>query len=201
MMLQMSRNGIQRAARIVAQGGVVAFPTDTVYGLGCNPTDQNAVDRLFQVKGRGPKAVPLLCQDIEYASTVITLKGPLLALANRYWPGALTVVAPSRINLPESIHQKSGNLGVRVPAHEKCVTLLHECGGFLTGTSANVSGRPACRNAVDVSRELGSKVDLILDGGGTPGVESTVVKVTRGRIEVLRQGALRVSEKELRGII
>jgi L-threonylcarbamoyladenylate synthase len=183
---------IGRAASIVKGGGVIVFPTDTVYGLGCDPENEKAVGKLFEIKKRTGKPIPILCDGIESAEKLVRLNGASLNLALKYWPGALTILLPLKKKLPETLHQGTGELGVRVPDSADCIRLIRECGGFLTGTSANISGEaPAC-SAREAKEALGDTVDLILDGGKTNCTPSTVVRATPHGIEVLRRGGVRV---------
>jgi L-threonylcarbamoyladenylate synthase len=193
--LAFERSNLSEAARAVKNGGLIVYPTDTVYGLGANPTDARAVDRLFSVKKRDAKPIPLLCDSIESARRVAVLNDRSVEIAKRYWPGALTIVAPLGRELPFPIHQGTRTVGVRVPASRLCVELIALCGGLLTGTSANLSGRPSCRSAQEAYRDLGGEVDLVLDGGRLEGSESTVVRVTARGVEVFRQGPVRVEEE------
>jgi L-threonylcarbamoyladenylate synthase len=190
--IAVSEESIRLAAQLVREGGLVVFPTDTVYGLGCDPLNASAVRRLSSVKRREAKPIPVLCESLLRAKDLVSLNPRALSLALAYWPGALTIVAPLILNMPLPVHQGSGTLGVRVPGSSECLKLISETGGILTGTSANLSGKPSCRSAVDAESELGQDVDLILDGGVLPGKESTVVRVTDGGLEVLRQGAIKL---------
>jgi L-threonylcarbamoyladenylate synthase len=192
--LPMEGPSIRLASQVVRSGGVVVFPTDTVYGLGCNPADSLAVDRLCAVKRRETKPIPILCDSIETARSVARLNERGSRLAEAHWPGALTIVAPLRISLPFPIDRGSGMVGVRVPAHELCVTLLKSVGGLLTGTSANVSGRPSCRSAEQAARSFANLIDLVLDGGYLAGRESTVIQLEGESVHVLREGSVRVSD-------
>jgi L-threonylcarbamoyladenylate synthase len=187
-----------RAARVVADGGLLVYPTDTVYGLGCDPLNPNAIGRLFIAKGRGAKAVPVLCADITKVQELVELSPKALELANRFWPGPLTIVAPVSRRLPERLHQGTGKLGVRVPGSSACVRLIIACGGMLVGTSANISGMPSSRTAEEAMTQLGSSVDLIIDGGRLQGTESTVVEVSGDDIIILRKGSIRVYDREER---
>ena len=183
---------VPEAARLVRSGTVVAFPTDTVYGLACDPWSDEAVSRLFTLKGREKKPVPVLCSGFDEASAVVRLEGTSLELARRFWPGALTIVAPLRRRVPELLDQGTGFLGVRVPDHPLALSLARELGGWTSGTSANISGQPSCTTAGQVVAQLGDRLEAVLDGGQTPGGESTVVKVVGGSIEVLRRGKISV---------
>ncbi len=194
-LLPFAKSSLPEAGRIVKHGGLIVFPTDTVYGLGCDPFDKGALGRLFAAKGREARPIPVLCDSLDSAIRLVNFNSKALEVAGRHWPGALTIVAPMKAELPEMIHQGSGTVGVRVPGSRLCVELVRTCGGFLTGTSANLSGKPSCRTADEAALELGAAVDLVLDGGRLEGRESTVVRVLDERIEVLRQGPVRVTEK------
>ena len=135
---------VAEAVRIVKRGGVVAIPTDTVYGLGCDPSSDQAVEALFKVKNRQAKPVPVLCADSGVAEKIVELNSVARKLAGLHWPGALTIVAPLKkgSKLSPLLHQGSGYLGVRVPDSEVCRELARKVGGAITGTSANLSGQP-----------------------------------------------------------
>jgi L-threonylcarbamoyladenylate synthase len=193
--IRLEASSVLAAAKVVKRGGLVIYPTDTVYGLGCNPRSEEAVERLFVVKQREGKPIPILCDGMDSAKAAVFLSEAAERLAKRFWPGALTIVAPARIELPYPVHQGTGMVGVRVPDHELCLSLIRECGGTLTGTSANLSGRPPCRSAEEALAEFRSSVDLILDGGMLHAIESTVVRLDGERIEVLREGGVRVKDE------
>ncbi len=191
----LSERSIARGARIVREGGLVVYPTDTVYGLGCDPFDEEAVDRLFRTKGRSTKPVSVLCSSLAKARAIVELEGTARALAESHWPGALTIVAPMRRRFPALLTQGSRDLGVRVPAHEGCLRLVSLCGGWLTGTSANLSGMPSARTAAQAAEQIGRGVDLILDGGRLEGTESTVVRVDGDSVAILRTGPIGVGTR------
>lgn len=192
--LDYSDVSIRLAARVIQEGGVIAFATDTVYGLGCDPRNADAVEKLFRLKRRDAKPVPILCDAMKTAGAIAELGQLGESLAIKYWPGALTIVAPIRISLPFPVHQGSGMVGVRVPNSDRCRALLAACGGMLTGTSANLSGEPPCRSATDALSNFGAEIDLIVDGGYLGGKESTVVRLTTKGIEVLREGSIKVEQ-------
>jgi L-threonylcarbamoyladenylate synthase len=190
---------VAAAVRVVKRGGVVAVPTDTVYGLGCDPSSDEAVGRLFEAKNRQAKPVPLLCADPQVAERIVDLNRVARKLAVRHWPGALTIVAPIKGEgkLSRLLDQGSGYLGVRVPDSEVCIELAGRVGGSITGTSANLSGQPSCRTAAEVAASLDGRIQLVIDGGELRGKESTVVKVSGSTVEVLRKGSVRIQEGEL----
>ncbi len=190
--LPVDEGSIARAAKIVRDGGLIVFPTDTVYGLGCDPLSADAVRRLFSAKGRSSKPVSVLCSSLQKAGELVELRGKALELAKVHWPGALTIVAPLRRAVPKLLTMGLPNLGVRVPDLRPCLRLIEECGGWLTGTSANFSGRPSARTARQAASQLGDSVDLILDGGRLKGKESTVVQVDGDKVAILRTGPVGV---------
>ena len=198
--LQAGPEALSEAARIIKAGSVVAIPTDTVYGLACDPYNDKAVERLFEVKNRQAKPVPVLCADAKVAQGLVDLNGAARRLAKLHWPGALTIVAPIKdgSKLSRLLHQGSGYLGVRVPDSEVCLEIAGLVGGAVTGTSANLSGSPSCRSAAQVVEALDGRIQLVIDGGALRGKESTVARVAGETIEVLREGSVRIQEGGLR---
>jgi L-threonylcarbamoyladenylate synthase len=194
-LLAMSSDSISLAAKAVRHGLLVIYPTDTVYGLGCDPLNHAAVRRLFEAKGRESKPVPVLCATPEKAEELVKLSGRASQLCREYWPGALTIVAPLRRPVAPQLVQGGEFLGVRVPAHAGCLELIAACGGWLTGTSANRSGEPSARSAGEAIDQLGESVDIVLDGGRLDGKESTVVKVVGDEVAILRTGPIEVGNE------
>jgi len=194
-LLAMNSESISSAARAIRRGFLVVYPTDTVYGLGCDPLNHAAVRRLFEAKGRESKPVPVLCANAEKADELVKLSGRAAELAREYWPGALTIVAPLRRPVPPQLTRGGEYLGVRVPAHSGCLELIAACGGWLTGTSANLSGRPSARTAAEAIDQLGNSVDIVLDGGRLQGAESTVVQVIGTEVTLLRTGPVGVEPR------
>jgi L-threonylcarbamoyladenylate synthase len=187
---------IAEARRVIKSGGVVAVPTDTVYGLACDPSSDKAVGRLFEVKYRQAKPVPVLCASPDVAKRLVELNSAAKKLAKLHWPGPLTIVAPLKEGgkLSKLLDQGSGFLGVRVPRSDLCLELAMGVGGAITGTSANLSGNPSCRTAAEVIASLEGRIALVIDGGRLRGKESTVVKASGETIEVLREGSVRIQE-------
>lgn len=181
------------AARALRAGGVVAFPTDTVYGLGCNALNPVAAVRIFEIKRR-PRhmALPVLIAGREQlAMAARAVPQVAEVLMDRFWPGALTLVLPRQQAIPDIVTARSDCVAVRLPDHSVPVFLARSLGAPLVGTSANVHGMPVCRTAEEVRRQLGDEVDLIVDGGETPGgKESTVVAFKNGMPNIVREGAI-----------
>jgi len=185
---------LSEAVAVLKGGGLVAYPSDTVYGLGAAAGDALAVERVFAVKDRDTeKALPLLLADIADL-TPLCAQVPFLArvFAQRYWPGPLTLVLRRSPVFQSAALGGDDTVAVRVPDHPFLRELIRALGEPITGTSANRSGRPACRSAQEVEQELGDAVDLIIDGGPSgEGAESTVVSLTGTLPVVLREGAIR----------
>ena len=190
----MTEAALSQAARVVRDGGVIAFPTETFYGLGVTPGDSAAVQRLFALKGRSPASSPILVlirhrQDLESLTSEISPSAELLMKA--CWPGPLTIVFRASSRVPSVLTAGTGTIGIRLSAAPSLQRLLHAVGGPLTGTSANRSGALPAVTAEDVQVSLGADVDLILDGGRTPGgFASTVVDTTVTPVRLIREGAL-----------
>jgi len=191
---------VGKAADIVKKGGVVAYPTDTVYGLGCDPTKPDAVRRLIQIKGERKKPLPILGDAIESLEKVAILTYEAGLLAKKFWPGALTIILTKKPFLPDIIAMGSSSLGVRIPNHKIALQLIGLSGGLLVGTSANLSGSKPPIDAEGVAKQIGNKVDLILDGGRTPlAKESTVISLIGGKLRVIRVGP--VSESDIKSAL
>jgi len=185
---------IARAAALLRAGGLVAFPTETVYGLGADATDDRAVARIFQAKGR-PRFNPLICHlpDLASLEALVEIDARVRRLAQAFWPGPVTLVLPRRPDCPVSLLCSAGleSLAVRLPEHPIARALLHETGRPLAAPSANASGKVSPTTAPHVMAELKGKVDLILDGGPCRvGLESTVVDLTGEAAQLLRPGGL-----------
>lgn len=181
------------ATRVLRGGGVVAYPTDTVYGLGGNALNSMTIVRIFEIKRR-PRhmALPVLIGDINQLHTVARdVPEWARILAERFWPGGLTLVLPKKDCIPDILTARSDRVGIRVPAHSIPVFLARSMGVPLIGTSANVSGMPNCRTAGEVRDQIDGEVDIIVDGGEVPGgVESTIVDSKDGVPFIIREGAI-----------
>jgi L-threonylcarbamoyladenylate synthase len=189
-----SADTVAEAARLLARGRLVAFPTETVYGLGADATNGEAVAAIFAAKGR-PHFNPLIVHvaDLEAARRQADFTPAAEKLAAAFWPGPLTLVLPRRADASVSLLVSAGldTVALRIPAHPVATALLAAAGRPLAAPSANASGRITATSAVHVAQELGGKVDLILDGGATPlGLESTVIGFDGGNPVLLRPGAI-----------
>lgn len=193
--LKTTADNLVITSQILADGGLVAYPTDTVYGLGCNPFNVKALKRLFKVKGERDKPLPILASDVESIEKIAFLSEKARKIAARFWPGPLTLVLPKKPALPETATCNLNSVGVRIPKHDVTLRLIRLSNGLLVGTSANKTGaKPPC-TAQEVAEQLREEVDVILDGGTTPlGVSSTVVDFTQEKPKILREGPIRLTE-------
>lgn len=189
--------GAGEARGLLQRGAAIAFPTDTVYGVGADGLSAAAVLQLFAIKTRPrTQAIPLLLADPADLHTVsASLPDHALALAERYWPGGLTLVVPAAPHLPGELLAGGTTVAVRVPDHAALRELIRQLGHPLAATSANLHSQPNPRTAQDVVEQLGGRLRLVLDGGATPGdTASTIVDVTGPTPHVLRQGVVRLGD-------
>ncbi len=183
--------GLAHAAALLRTGGLVAFPTETYYGLAVDPFNRQALERLFQVKRR-PRQLPILVLiDAIGRLSLLTDSVPAVyrLLIDQFWPGPLTLVCPALPSLPSELTGKTGTVGVRWSPNETANALIEAFGGPITATSANLTGFPAATSAEDVARMFDDGIDLILDGGNTPGGSgSTLVGLDGGTMQCIREG-------------
>jgi len=186
---------IPKALHILQSGGLVAFPTDTVYGVGALAFDGKGVESIYVAKDRPiEKAIPILIADKEDMEKVgVNIPETAYKLASRFWPGPLTCVIPKKPTLPEAVSATS-TVGVRVPDHEVARALLRAAGPMAV-TSANISGKDSPSTAEDVFKQLNGRIELIIDGGKTPGgIPSTLVNCTTSQLTILREGPISLEQ-------
>jgi L-threonylcarbamoyladenylate synthase len=192
-----AKYALPKALEILKAGGLIAFPTDTVYGVGSLAFDGRAVESIYLAKKRpNEKAIPILLGDASGLQLIAsTVPDMARRLADRFWPGPLTLVVPKNPTLPLAV-SATNTVGVRVPDHPVARVLLRAAGPMAV-TSANLSGESDPKTAQEVTDQLGGRIALILDGGRTPGgVPSTLVDCTGNRPIVLRTGPLSLQELE-----
>lgn len=188
-----------RARRLLEAGGVVAFRTDTFYGLGTDPFNASGVRRINLLKEReGRKPVLVVISSPEEAERFISEKTKLFdELTKRYWPGALTLVCKAGSSVPEGITAGSGTIGLRLPDDEEVLEFIRSCGGALTATSANLAGQPPARTALEAAQYFPAELDLIIDGGAArTDKPSTVIDVSRTPARLIREGEIPRSRLE-----
>jgi L-threonylcarbamoyladenylate synthase len=200
ILLANSPQAIARALEVLRDGGLVAFPTDTVYGVGALVFDEQAVESIYAAKERPvEKAIPVLLGDAaDLGQVAEEIPRSASRLIERFWPGPLTVLVPKKISIPLVVSATS-TVGVRVPDHEVARGLLRLAGPMAV-TSANISSQPSPTTAEEVHQQLGGRIALIINGGRTPGgVPSTLVDCTTNEIQILREGP--ISRDQLLNVI
>ena len=193
---------IDQALQVLKQGGLVAFPTDTVYGVGAHAFLPQAVEQIYHVKGRPrSKPIPILLDSAAHLPDLAENVAPeAWLLAERFWPGPLTIILPRGSRVSDVVTAGGPSVAVRVPDHEFALRLIGAAGGTLAATSANLSGHPDPVTAQEVLGYLEGRIDLILDGGPCPGGQaSTVIDLTGVSPTVVRPGP--ISSRELEEVL
>ncbi|HEV2425108.1 MAG TPA: L-threonylcarbamoyladenylate synthase [Terriglobia bacterium] len=190
---------LEYAVRLILKGNVVAFPTDTFYGLGVDPFNLSAVDKIFRIKRRSyDRPLPLLVASLDQAAD-LTIDPPstFFRLAEKFWPGPLTIIVPASRQIPLKVTGNTGCVALRLPKAPLAVALIEAAGRPLTGTSANLTEHPACATAQEVDLQIGDTLPLILDGGATPGeLASTIIELDGDDWQIRRRGP--VTEADLK---
>lgn len=188
---------LEYSTRLILAGKVVALPTDTFYGLAADPFNLAAVSEVYRIKGRTTdRPLPLLVGSVDQAADLVQdPPGLFFKLAERFWPGPITIVVAATRQIPLKVTGNTGKVGVRWPQAPFVVALIAACARPLTGTSANFTKHRPCSTAQEVNQQIGGAVPLILDGGPTPGqLASTVVELIGERARILRPGGVPESE-------
>jgi tRNA threonylcarbamoyl adenosine modification protein (Sua5/YciO/YrdC/YwlC family) len=193
---------IHYAASFIKRGEVIGVPTDTFYGLAADPFNLSAVERIYRIKGRPEtRALPILVNSIEQSlALAMDLPAAYLKLAEKFWPGALTLVVDATHRLPLKVTAHTGRVALRWPNSRVATALIEAAAMPVTGTSANISGFPACSSGAQVLRQLGDRLPLILDIGDTGcSLASTIVDIRGDEWHITREGA--VTENEIREVL
>lgn len=188
---------IDECLEFILKGGVIAYPTETFYGLGVNAYDKKAVEKIFELKGRSPDK-PLLILIGHKEQLYELIERPIFSfekLTDRFWPGPLTIVFKASQNLPDILHGNTGKIGVRISGHSLARDLPLRAKLPITSTSANISGKPVLKSAFDIKSEWDDRIDLILDGGIlTESRGSTIVDISKNRPLLIREGDIPFEE-------
>jgi len=188
------KEGIEKASQIINQGGIIVFPTDTVYGIGCNPYNKDSVRKIYEIKSRNiSKPFPVLVYSKEVAEKIAFFDEYTKKIAEKFWPGTLTII----LKLTDTELKKSLNvtdkIALRVPDHKCTLELLKKC-NFLVGTSANISGHASFTNPDECFNNI-QKYDIFVDGGMiTSKTESTIIEIENEKIKIIREGSLSYEE-------
>ena len=189
--LKATKTNFMKASQIVRRGGLVVYPTETVYGLGCDPLNVQAVKRILDVKGDRNKPLPVLVASIVDAEKVAFLSPNGKKLAAKFWPGPLTMVFPKKQAFPDVVTFGLDSVGLRIPDNDATLQLIRLCGGLLVGSSANRTREEPPRSVQEMSDEMKEMVDVVLDGGPTiQGMPSTVADLIQNKPRILREGPI-----------
>jgi L-threonylcarbamoyladenylate synthase len=187
---------IDQAVAILKNGGVIAFPTETFYGLGADARNEAAIEKIFGIKGRDFKnPILVVIGDVTHLDAFAAdIPEVARKLMDRFWPGPLTIVLRAAPSVSPKLTAGSGKIGIRLTSHPIAMEISKKLGGPLTATSANLSGAPECSSAAEALSQLQGRIDGVVDGGQTPGGKgSTIVDVTASPIKILREGVIAVS--------
>ncbi len=184
---------LSRAADILAAGGIIAYPTETFYGLGADATNEKAIRKIYGLKGRNFNNPIAIIIDTEENLFPLVSEVPSAAfiLMKEFWPGPLTIVFKASDKISPLLTAQTGKIGIRISSHKGAMALAQKLGRPLTATSANLSGAPECSSAAEVVRQIGQKVDAVVDMGETAGGRgSTIIDATTDPLQILREGII-----------
>jgi len=190
MKVKCDKKGIKKTLEIINSGGIVVYPTDTVYGIGCNPYNKEAVKKIYDIKSRdSSKPLPVLVYSVEIAKRIVFLDEFAEKIVKKFWPGPLTIILKLiDENLKKSLFLND-SIAIRIPDHKCTLEILKRC-DFLVGTSANISGHASFTNPDECSRSI-ENYDIFVDGGTiTSKTESTIIEIENGKIKILREGSM-----------
>lgn len=193
---------LRYAADLIARGRVVGVPTDTFYGLAADPYNLAAVEQIYRAKGRPEaRALPILVNSIEQAAELAReVPESFLKLAEKFWPGALTLLVDATSHIPLKVTANTGRIALRWPNSKVACALIGLCEGPITGTSANLSGFPACSSAEQVIKQMGDRLPLLIDAGDTGALlASTIVDLQGEAWKILREGT--ITEQDIRAAL
>ena len=194
MKVNCNKEGIEKTSQIIKNGGIVIFPTDTVYGIGCNPYNINSIKKIYEIKSREKiKSLPVLAHSLDIVKEIASIDGFTEKIMKKYWPGPLTLI----LKLTDQKLKKSLNLenkiAVRIPDSKCTLKLLEKC-GLLVGTSANISGNSSYTNPDECLKNI-NNYDVFLNGGTiTSKGESTIIEIENDKIKIIREGVLKIKD-------
>ena len=185
---------IKRVIHILSQGGIIIYPTDTVYGIGCDITKKNAIERILQIKARSAKKpFSFICSDLKHISHYAEVSDVNYRILKRFLPGPYTFILPATKYVPQLLRAKQKTVGIRIPDHPVALEIVKELGNPLLSTSANLGGKDVITDPYDMDRFFGKLVDIILECGVLSNMPSSVISLVDDKVEVLREGSGDVS--------
>jgi len=187
---------IKEAVEIIKRGGIVVFPTDTAYGFAVDALNEEAIGKLFIIKKRIQKPLPVIVSNITMVKEITLVSEKEIGIAKKYWPGPLTIILKKKGIVPSALTLGLDTIGVRIPDNKVALALINLFGKPLTSTSANITGQPNNYSAEAVERQFREEIcqpDLILDAGELPGIPvSTVIQIVDDKVQILRQGPIKI---------
>ncbi|HDI31601.1 MAG TPA: threonylcarbamoyl-AMP synthase [Thermofilum sp.] len=187
---ELDKEKIRKVARYITEGKIAIIPTDTVYGLATNPFIEASVKRIYEVKRRGKKPIPLLVSSVQKVEELAIVNSQAKVLMRRFWPGALTIILHKKPIVSSLITANEPTVGVRMPDHKIALAIIEKAGAVVTGTSANISGEPPPSSLSEISMDVLKQVDIVVDSGKSLGIPSTIIDLTKDPPVILRKGAL-----------
>jgi len=185
---------IRHAVYVLSQGGIIVYPTDTVYGIGCDISKKHAIERILQIKARSAKKpFSFICSDLKHISHYAEVTDSNYRILKRFLPGPYTFILPATRYVPQLLRAKQKTVGIRIPNHPVPLALVQELGNPLLSTSANLTGENVVADPDEIEHLFGKLVDMILECGVLPNMPSSVISLADDKVEVLRQGAGDVS--------
>ena len=194
MKVDCNEKGIEKTWQVIKKGGIAVFPTDTVYGIGCNPYNINAIKKIYEIKSREKiKSLPVLAYSLDIVKEIACIDPFTEKIIKKYWPGPLTLILKLTDEKLKKTLKLDKKIAVRIP-DSKCTLKLLEKSGLLVGTSANISGNPPCTNPIECLKNI-KNYDIFLNGGIiTSKGESTIIEIKNEEIKIIREGVLKKEE-------
>ncbi|MFA7662785.1 MAG: L-threonylcarbamoyladenylate synthase [Patescibacteria group bacterium] len=181
---------VEQTVEILVSGGVVAYPTDTIYGLGCDAFNSTAIDKIYALKNRDTsKPMSLICRDIEQIKQLAEINDFQEQILSTYLPGPYTFILKAKPEAPQKLVSSLGTLGIRIPDNQFCLEVVKKLNSPLITTSVNLAGQPNLNSATEIDRLFGDQLDLILDAGEINNQPSTIIDLTQSEPKIIRQGA------------
>lgn len=181
---------IRRVVDCLKQGGVIAYPTDTTYGIGCDIFNRRGVKSIYQIKQRDPrKPFSFICTDLSDATHYVQVSNFAFKIMKRHLPGPYTFVLEASKIVPETLMTRQKTVGIRIPEDPIAMAIVRELGHPLVTTSANLSGQPPLHDPAEIHEKMGRALDLVVDGGVRLGEPSTVISLIHDQVDILRQGS------------
>ena len=198
MKVACDNDGIDKATKIINEGGIAIFPTDTVYGIGCNPYNQDAVKKIYEIKSRDfSKPLPVLIYSMEIADKIAFFDEYTKRIAEKFWPGSLTIILKLKDDNLKTTLRLNDKIALRIPNHNCTLELLKKC-NYIVGTSANISGQPSFTDPTECVENV-QNYDVFVDGGIINSkLESTIIEIENNGFKIIRQGVLTKEEIETR---